>query len=76
MEIIYNDTLSILKKNNIQQIETINKKMDPNIHQAMMEIEDETKATRNNSSRNTKGIFNERKIIKTFISRCLKKKQN
>ena len=43
MEIIYNDTLSILKKNNIQQIETINKKMDPNIHQAMMEIEDDSK---------------------------------
>tara|TARA_B100001029_G_C15042733_1_gene444839 strand:+ start:918 stop:1547 length:630 start_codon:yes stop_codon:yes gene_type:complete len=43
MEIIYKDTLSILKKNNIEQIETINKKMDPNIHQAMMEIEDDSK---------------------------------
>ena len=43
MEIIYNDTLSILKKNNIQQIETINKKMDPNVHQTMMEIEDDSK---------------------------------
>ena len=43
IEIIYNDTLSILKKNNIKQIETINKKMDPNLHQAMMEIEDDSK---------------------------------
>ena len=43
IEIIYNDTLSILKKNNIKQIETINKKMDPNLHQAMMEIEDDRK---------------------------------
>ena len=43
IEIIYNDTLSILKKNNIKQIETINKKMNPNLHQAMMEIEDDSK---------------------------------
>ena len=43
IEIIYNDTLSILKKNNIKQIETINKKMDPNLHQTMMEIEDDSK---------------------------------
>ena len=43
IEIIYNDTLSILKKNNIKQIETINKKMDPNLPQTMMEIEDDSK---------------------------------
>ena len=35
--------ISIFKKNNIEQIETINKKLDPNFHQAMMEIEDDTK---------------------------------
>ena len=43
LDIIYNDTLSIFKKNNIEQIETINKKLDPNFHQAMMEIEDNDK---------------------------------
>ena len=35
--------ISILKKNNIYPIESVGKKLDPNIHQAMMEIEDESK---------------------------------
>ena len=35
--------MSILKKNNIHPIESIGKKLDPNLHQAMMEIEDEDK---------------------------------
>ena len=34
---------SIFKKNNIEPIKSINEKLDPNLHQAMMEIEDETK---------------------------------
>ena len=40
LDIIKKDMVSIFKKNNIEQIETINKKLDPNFHQAMMEIED------------------------------------
>ena len=43
LDIIYNDMISILKKNNIFPIEAIGKKLDPNLHQAMMEIEDEKK---------------------------------
>tara|TARA_B100000029_G_scaffold83176_1_gene74154 strand:- start:386 stop:1015 length:630 start_codon:yes stop_codon:yes gene_type:complete len=43
LDIIYKDMISILKKNNINPIETIGKKLDPNLHQAMMEIEDEKK---------------------------------
>ena len=43
LDIIYNDTISIFKKNNIEQIKCINKKLDPNFHQAMLEIEDDTK---------------------------------
>ena len=43
LDIIYNDMISILKKNNIHQIDSIGKKLDPNLHQAMMEIEDDTK---------------------------------
>ena len=41
LDIIYKDMISILKKNNIRPIDSIGKKLDPNIHQAMMEIEDE-----------------------------------
>ena len=43
LDIIYDDMISILKKNNINPIESIGKKLDPNLHQAMMEIEDESK---------------------------------
>jgi len=41
LDIIYKDMISILKKNNIHPIESIGKKLDPNLHQAMAEIEDE-----------------------------------
>ena len=41
LDIIYKDMISILKKNNIHPIDSIGKKLDPNLHQAMMEIEDE-----------------------------------
>tara|TARA_B100001250_G_scaffold320573_1_gene283486 strand:- start:82 stop:708 length:627 start_codon:yes stop_codon:yes gene_type:complete len=43
LEIIYKDMITILKKNNIYPIESIGKKLDPNLHQAMMEIEDKDK---------------------------------
>ena len=42
-DIIYKDIISIFNKNNITPIESINKKLDPNLHQAMMEIEDDSK---------------------------------
>ena len=43
LNIIKKDMISIFKKNNIEQIETSNKKLDPNFHQAMLEIEDDEK---------------------------------
>jgi len=43
LEIIYKDTLNIFSKNNINIIKSINEKLDPNFHQAMMEIEDDSK---------------------------------
>ena len=43
LEIINKDLISIFKKNNIEPILCINKKLDPNFHQAMMEIEDDQK---------------------------------
>ena len=41
--IIYKDLMSVFSKNNIKPIESLNKKLDPNFHQAMMEIEDNQK---------------------------------
>ena len=43
LDIIKKDTISIFEKNNIKPIESLNKKLDPNFHQAMMEIEDNSK---------------------------------
>jgi len=44
-EIINKDMVSILSKNGITPIDSIGKKLDPNLHQAMMEIEDDQKDT-------------------------------
>ena len=43
LEVVYKDMISILKKNNIEEIKSIDQKLDPNFHQTMMEIEDENK---------------------------------
>ena len=43
LEILNKDILSIFKKNNIEPISSINKKLNPNYHQAMIEIEDNEK---------------------------------
>ena len=43
IDIINKDMISIFKKNNIEPIKAINEKLDPNLHQAMMEVEDDTK---------------------------------
>ena len=43
LDIIKKDLISIFKKNNIEEIVAIDKKLDPNFHQTMMEIEDDEK---------------------------------
>ena len=43
LHIIKKDLISIFEKNNIKPIDSLNQKLDPNFHQAMIEIEDDTK---------------------------------
>ena len=43
LDIVKKDLISIFKKNNIEEILSVDKKLDPNLHQAMMEIEDDNK---------------------------------
>ena len=43
LDVVKKDLISIFKKNNIEEILAVDKKLDPNLHQAMMEIEDENK---------------------------------
>jgi molecular chaperone GrpE len=42
IQIIEKDLITIFEKNNIKKISCLNKKFDPNNHQAMLEMEDET----------------------------------
>ena len=43
IDIIYKDVVSIFRKNQIEEIKALGEKMDPNKHQAMMEVEDDAK---------------------------------
>jgi len=43
LDIIKKDLVSIFRKNNIEEIVAVDKKLDPNLHQAMLEVEDENK---------------------------------
>ena len=43
LDIIYKDILSIFKKNQIEEISALGEKLDPNKHQAMLEVEDAEK---------------------------------
>ena len=43
LDIVKKDLISIFKKNNIEEILSVDKKLDPNLHHAMMEIEDDNK---------------------------------
>ena len=42
-DILKKDLVSTFKKNNVKEIDSFNKKLDPNFHQAMLEIEDDEK---------------------------------
>ena len=43
LDIVKKDLISIFKKNNIEEVIAVDKKLDPNLHQAMMEVEDDNK---------------------------------
>ncbi len=43
LNVIKKDLISIFEKNDINPIDSLNQKLDPNFHQAMIEIEDDTK---------------------------------
>ena len=59
-EIINKDMVSIFSKNGITPVVSIGKKLDPNQHQAMMEIDDDQKEPGTISSRNSKRFYDER----------------
>ena len=73
LEIINKDMLSILKKNNIEVIKSINEKLDPNFHQAMMEVEDDTKDPGTIVQEIQKGFMMKNRLLRPALV-CVSKK--
>ena len=76
LDIINKDMLSILKKNNIEPIKSINKKLDPNLHQAMMEIEDDTKDPGTIVQEIQKGFMMKDRLLRPSLVGVSKKKED
>ena len=75
LDIIYNDVLSVFSKNNIKPIESLNKKLDPNLHQAMMEIEDDQKETGTIIQEIQKGFTIKDRLLRPSLVGVSKKSQ-
>ena len=74
LNIINNDMLSIFKKNNIEPIKSINEKLDPNLHQAMMEVEDSTKEPGTIVQEIQKGFMMKDRLLRPSLVGVSKKK--
>jgi len=74
LNVINKDILSIFKKNNIEPIKSINKKLDPNLHQAMMEIEDDTKEPGTIIQEVQKGFMMKDRLLRPSLVGVSKKK--
>ena len=74
LDIVSKDILSIFKKNNIEQIKSINEKLDPNLHQAMMEIEDDTKEPGTIIQEIQKGYMMKDRLLRPSLVGVSKKK--
>ena len=74
LNIINNDMLSIFKKNNIEPIKSINEKLDPNLHQAMMEVEDDTKEPGTIVQEIQKGFMMKDRLLRPSLVGVSKKK--
>ena len=76
LEIINNDLTSIFTKNNIKQIDCLNKKLDPNFHQAMIEIEDDKNEPGTIIQEIQKGFTIKDRLLRPSLVGVSKKTQN
>ena len=74
LNVIKKDVLSTFKKNNIEPIKSINEKLDPNLHQAMMEIEDDTKEAGTIIQEIQKGFMMKDRLLRPSLVGVSKKK--
>ena len=76
LDVIGKDLISIFTKNNIKQIDCLNKKLDPNFHQAMMEIEDDQKEPGTIIQEIQKGFMMKERLLRPSLVGVSKKTEN
>ena len=76
LDIINKDLISIFTKNNIKPIDCLNKKLDPNLHQAMMEIEDDQKEPGTIVQEVQKGFMIKDRLLRPSLVGVSKKIEN
>ena len=74
--IIYEDTMSVFSKNNIKPIDSLNKKLDPNFHQAMIEIENDQKEPGTIIQEIQKGFTIKDRLLRPSLVGVSKKSEN
>ena len=75
IEIVKKDLVSIFKKNGITPIECMNKKFDPNFHQAMLELEDNTKDAGTVIQEIQKGFMMKDRLLRPTLVGVTKKRE-
>ncbi len=75
-DIINKDLISVFSKNNINPVESLNKKFDPNLHQAMMEIEDDQKEPGTIIQEIQKGFTIKDRLLRPALVGVAKKTEN
>ena len=75
IEIVKKDLVSIFKKNGIEPIECINKKFDPNFHQAMIEVENNTKESGTVVQEIQKGYLMKDRLLRPSLVGVAKKRE-
>ena len=75
-DIINKDMVSILSKNGITPLDSIGKKLDPNFHQAMMEVEDDQKEPGTIIQEIQKGFMMKDRLLRPSLVGVSKKTEN
>ena len=76
LDIINKDLISIFQKNNIKPIESLNQKLNPNFHQAMIEIEDDQKEPGTIIQEIQKGFTIKDRLLRPSLVGVSKKTEN
>jgi len=75
IEVVKKDLVSIFKKNEIEPIICINKKFDPNYHQAMLELEDNSKEHGTVVQEIQKGYMMKNRLLRPSLVGVTKKRE-